>query len=100
MLIDLHTHTNVSDGLDSPEDLVSQAKSAGLSVIAITDHDTVIGWERLRPPTKQGRLTVVPGAEISCQTSSGMSVHMLGYLFNPNDAPLTEMMSLTRDDRL
>lgn len=100
MLIDLHTHTNVSDGLDSPEDLVGQAKSAGLSVIAITDHDTVIGWERLRPPTKQGRLTVVPGAEISCQTTSGMSVHMLGYLFDPNDAPLTEMMSLTRDDRI
>lgn len=100
MLIDLHAHTNVSDGQDSPEELIEYAHSLGLSVLAITDHDTVQGWQRLRSPSNSGRLVVVPGAEISCRTESGMSVHMLGYLFDPEDAHLNELLALTRDDRI
>ncbi len=103
MLIDLHTHTNLSDGQDSPEELILQARGAGLSVIAITDHDTVLGWQRLhnqRDRDSSTGVTIVPGAEISCRTPSGMSVHMLGYLFDPGSSALAEMMSLTRDDRI
>lgn len=100
MKIDLHTHTNRSDGLQSPTELVRSAKSAGIDVLAITDHDTLDGWQSLFTDSKNGDLTIVPGAEISCKTESGMSVHILGYLFNPDDQQLTTMMSLTRDDRI
>ncbi|MFM8254229.1 MAG: PHP domain-containing protein [Actinomycetota bacterium] len=103
MLIDLHTHTNISDGQDSPEELIQQARRAELAVIAITDHDTVLGWQGLynqRDLDSSSGLTIVPGAEISCRTPSGMSVHMLGYLFDPGNSALAEIMSLTRDDRI
>ena len=100
MLIDLHAHTHISDGQDSPEQLVAYAKSIGISVLAITDHDTVLGWQLLRERTGEGELTIVPGAEISCRTAAGMSVHMLGYLFDPQEPRLKELMALTRDDRI
>lgn len=100
MLIDLHSHTNVSDGQDSPLDLVNYAKEVGVAVLAITDHDTVDGWQALKNRESSKGLLIVPGAEISCRTESGMSVHMLGYLFDPNDERLSELMSLTRDDRI
>ena len=100
MLIDLHAHTNVSDGQDSPEELIQYAKTVGLSVLAITDHDTVDSWQSLRDKEQAGTLTIVPGAEISCRTPDGMSVHMLGYLFDPEAPRLKELMSLTRDDRI
>ena len=100
MLIDLHAHTNVSDGQDSPEELIKYSHELGVSVLAITDHDTVVSWQRLRSQEREGNLVVVPGAEISCRTQDGMSVHMLGYLFDPEDAHLCELMALTRDDRI
>lgn len=100
MLVDLHSHTNVSDGQDSPEQLVEYARAVGLSVLAITDHDTLKGWQQLRERERASALTIVPGAEISCRTSGGMSVHMLGYLFDPDDVRLNELMELTRDDRI
>ena len=100
MIIDLHTHTNISDGQDAPEELIEYAKAVDVAVLAITDHDTLLGWQRVRASAQGGLLTIVPGAEISCRTEEGMSVHMLGYLFDPDDAQLQEMMSLTRDDRI
>jgi len=68
--IDLHSHTNVSDGIDSPVALVRSAKVAELSVLAITDHDTLEGWQSLHSEVEAGSLTIVPGAEISCRTAS------------------------------
>ena len=65
MRIDLHTHSSVSDGTESPAELLATARAAGLDVIALTDHDTTAGWsvaEAARPPG----LTVVPGMELSC----------------------------------
>jgi predicted metal-dependent phosphoesterase TrpH len=100
MLIDLHAHTNVSDGYDSPEELIEYAHALDISVLAVTDHDTVAGWQRLRKLERTGDVVIVPGAEISCRTEGGMSVHMLGYLFDPEDAHLNQLMALTRDDRI
>ena len=104
MLIDLHSHTHVSDGQDSPKELVEYAKEAGVAVLAITDHDTLNGWQQIQDSSdsfqSNRELIIVPGAEISCRTNSGMSVHMLGYLFDPHNAPLNELMALTRDDRI
>lgn len=100
VLIDLHSHTSCSDGVDSPEELIAHAKVADLDFLAITDHDTVVGWQRLKTRGGAGNLNVIPGAEISCRTEGGMSVHMLGYLFDPEDSRLNEYMALTRDDRI
>lgn len=100
MLIDLHSHTNISDGLDSPQVIIEKAKSAGVQVLAITDHDSISGWQKLMATSNGGELTIVPGAEISCRTADGISVHILGYLFNPTNSSLNDFMSRTQEDRI
>ncbi|GAA4665656.1 PHP domain-containing protein [Amycolatopsis dongchuanensis] len=86
MRIDLHTHSTVSDGTDSPAELVQVAAQAGLDAIAITDHDTTAGWDAAIAALPPG-LTLVPGAELSCVSyhdgPHGISVHLLAYLFDP-----------------
>lgn len=74
------------------------AKSAGLDVVALTDHDTVSGWAEAAAAAEG--LEFVPGAEISCQTEAEISLHMLGLMFDPQDIALREAMEITRDDRL
>ena len=98
-MIDLHTHTDCSDGTDSPAQLVNKALAEGFSVLAITDHDTTSGWhaaqQALRP-----NLSLALGAEISCLTTDGISVHMLGLLFDGSNAAMQEMLENTRDGRI
>jgi len=83
--IDLHAHSNVSDGTDTPAELVAKAVAAGLDVVALTDHDTTAGWADAIAAAPPG-LRVLPGAELSTCTVDGISVHLLAYLFDP-DAP-------------
>lgn len=98
-MIDLHTHTTASDGTDSPFALVNKALSAGVTTLAITDHDTTSGWTEainaLRPP-----LSLVLGAEISTLTSNGVSVHMLGLLFDRENVEMQKMLADSRDTRI
>jgi predicted metal-dependent phosphoesterase TrpH len=96
-VIDLHTHSNFSDG--TPTELLNKAFAAGLSTIALTDHDTVAGWSEAVDHLRPG-LKLVLGSEISCQTKDGISVHMLGLLFDRGNHPLLEMMAQTRDNRI
>lgn len=77
MKCDLHMHSNMSDGIFSPEDLIDMAKSRGLDCISITDHDTFANVERAKSHAKEVGLKYVVGAEIS--TVDGMEVHMLVY---------------------
>ncbi|HSR24954.1 MAG TPA: PHP domain-containing protein [Candidatus Eisenbacteria bacterium] len=98
MLIDLHTHSNASDGTDDPAALVRAARAAGLDVVALTDHDTVGGWAEASAAVPDG-LTLVPGAEISCAVH-GVSLHLLAYLFDPRDEALAGEMSRAYDDRV
>lgn len=98
-MIDLHTHSNFSDGTDTPTELLSKALAAGLSTIALTDHDTIVGWDEAINHLRPG-LALVLGSEISCQTNDGMSVHMLGLLFDRGNKPLSEMMAQTRENRI
>ncbi|MFI9270514.1 PHP domain-containing protein [Kitasatospora sp. NPDC052896] len=101
MRIDLHAHSNASDGTDSPAELVAAAVAAGLDVVALTDHDTVAGQAeaaaavRALPP---GTLTLVPGAELSCRVD-GISMHLLAYLFDPAEPAFAEERELVRTDR-
>lgn len=98
-MIDLHTHTSVSDGTDTPAQLVNKAIAHGLQVLAITDHDTIAGWGSASQ-TLRGNLELVLGAEISCLTDEGISVHMLGLLFDGENTALLNLLENTRNERL
>jgi 3',5'-nucleoside bisphosphate phosphatase len=103
MLIDLHTHTNASDGTDSPSELIDKAINRGINILALTDHDTTRGWSEassaLLNHSSQSSMKLVLGAEISCQDENGISIHMLGLLFNPDYQPLFEVLERTRENR-
>lgn len=98
-MIDLHTHTTCSDGTDRPRDLVNKAIVQGLEVLGISDHDTTSGWEEATQALR-GSLKLALGAEISCLTTDGISVHMLGMLFDPNHKEMQIVLEETRDGRL
>ena len=98
-MIDLHTHTNCSDGTDSPTQLVNKALAEGISVLAITDHDTTSGWQSAKEALRAD-LSLVLGAEISCLTTDGVSVHMLGLLFDGEHQQMQNMLENTRDGRI
>ncbi|MCX6428731.1 MAG: PHP domain-containing protein [Actinobacteria bacterium] len=98
-MIDLHTHTTCSDGTDSPRALINAALSKGISVLGITDHDSTAGWDEASKSLRPG-LSLVLGAEVSCLTQSGTSVHMLGLLFDREDSELATMLEESRDSRI
>ena len=90
MRIDLHTHSNRSDGTDDPAALVRAAAGAGLDVVALTDHDTTAGWVEAAEALADlpGGLRLVRGAELSCVSPNGLggtvAIHLLAYLFDPD----------------
>ena len=103
MIADLHTHSTASDGTESPAELLRSAVAAGVDVLALTDHDTVRGWEQasaglteLGPGTG---LQLVLGAEISC-AHDDISLHLLAYLFDPSHEALAAEMGAAFDDRV
>jgi 3',5'-nucleoside bisphosphate phosphatase len=97
--IDLHVHSSASDGTDPPAEVMRRAAlAANLDVVALTDHDTLAGIglaARALPPG----LTLVPGMELSCMYE-GRSMHLLGYLTDPENAALAAETELIRDDRV
>ncbi|MGW2228738.1 PHP domain-containing protein [Streptomyces formicae] len=98
MRIDLHTHSTASDGTDTPAELVRNASAAGLDVVALTDHDTTRGHAAAIEALPTG-LTLVTGAELSCRLD-GVGLHMLAYLFDPDEPELARERELVRDDRV
>jgi predicted metal-dependent phosphoesterase TrpH len=102
MTIDLHTHSNRSDGTDSPTDLVEKAKAVGLAGIGLTDHDATVGWAEAQVAADRVGIRLVKGVEVSTRFHDA-SVHLLGYEFDPTDAALNaefERVLGGRDDRL
>ncbi len=97
-MIDLHTHTNISDGTDTPVQLINKALASGIKVLALTDHDSIAGWDEAELHLRPG-MDLVLGAEISCQTEDGISVHMLGLLFDPSHQELQDVLAQTRENR-
>ena len=98
-MIDLHTHTTCSDGTDAPFALVKKALAAGITTLAITDHDTTAGWAEAITAI-QPQIELVLGAEVSCLTADGISVHMLGLLFDGENPEMQQMLAESRDTRL
>lgn len=98
-MIDLHTHSTCSDGTDNPRGLINKALAQGISVIGLTDHDSVAGWAEATSALRAD-IELVLGAEISCLTEEGTSVHMLGLLFDGTDVEMLSMLEQTRDDRV
>ncbi|MCW2538857.1 MAG: hypothetical protein JWN95_582 [Frankiales bacterium] len=105
-MIDLHTHSNASDGSDSPRDLVLSAASAGVRVLAITDHDTTAGWAAAAETalSLEQPFTLVRGTEFSCvyvdNAGHRIGLHLLGYLFDPEAGALRTARAELRENRL
>jgi hypothetical protein len=97
--IDLHVHTNASDGKYTPAELVNLAARNGLGLLAITDHDTVSG---IAPALEAARafpeLKIIPGVEISSH-APGSEVHLLGYFINYEDPELLKQLAALGDSR-
>jgi predicted metal-dependent phosphoesterase TrpH len=102
MPFDLHTHSSRSDGTDPPRDLIALAAAAGLTGIGLTDHDTTAGWDESVAALPAG-MSLVRGAELSTHLMAGgrqVSVHLLGYLFDPEDPALAAEMLRLQASRL
>lgn len=98
-MIDLHTHTNRSDGMHSPEALVLLAKSKSLTALGITDHDEVGALERARRAGSEAGVQIIPGVELSTMCN-GFDVHILGYFIDDHSARLLEALNHLKDERI
>lgn len=101
-MIDLHTHSNASDGTEAPAALVASAVAAGLRVVALTDHDTTLGWAEASDAVRRTDLALVPGIEVSCSGGRGRgrgSLHLLAYLPDPTHPELVAELEQARDSR-
>ncbi|SNS08466.1 PHP domain-containing protein [Actinomadura mexicana] len=98
MRIDLHCHSDASDGTRPPAEVVRRARENGVDVVALTDHDTVAGWDEAAASLPDG-LALVPGIELSCKEDD-RSLHLLGYLFDPGEPVLAAELARIRDDRV
>lgn len=98
MCIDLHTHSSISDGTDTPTGLVAQAYGCGLDVIALTDHDTTDGFAEAMDAGRIFGVHVVPGLEISA-SYDGVVVHLLGYGIDRETGELGDELARIRRSR-
>jgi predicted metal-dependent phosphoesterase TrpH len=98
-LIDLHTHTTASDGRCAPAELVARASAAGVTVLAVTDHDTLAGCGAAAAACAAGGLEFVPGIEITAVVDGG-EVHVLGYFLDVRSAALQTFLAEQRRTRV
>ena len=99
MRIDLHTHSTVSDGTESPADVMRSAHAAGMDVVALTDHDSMAGLEDAGEMAAALGMNFVPGIEVSCR-HEGISIHLLAYWPDPSNSEIVAMLGRTRDARV
>jgi len=96
--IDLHVHTNFSDGLLTPRQVLEMAKENNVQIMAITDHDTFAGYEEIKDIAKDYDVELIPGVEIST-THENVDVHILAYYPDLNDKALNEELSKIQQGR-
>lgn len=98
-MIDLHCHSTFSDGTCTPEELVTLAEQAGLTALALTDHDTTDGLERFVAAGIDLSVKTVAGVELSAEYGAA-TLHILGYGFDPSDKALQEALTWVREGRV
>ncbi|MDR5698929.1 PHP domain-containing protein [Agromyces aerolatus] len=96
---DLHVHSNVSDGTETPATLMAEAADVGLAALALTDHDATTGWAEAADAVERTGVALIPGMELSTRDGF-VSVHVLGYLFDPFDETLLAETARIRESRL
>lgn len=95
---DLHNHTTASDGTLPPAQQIAWAAEQGLAAVAITDHDTIAGWEEALEAGRKAGIEVVPGCELSTEVGS-TEVHILAYLFDPKEPEMAALLTRMRGGR-
>ncbi|WP_193598443.1 PHP domain-containing protein [Microbacterium sp. YJN-G] len=96
---DLHLHSNHSDGTETPAEVVRQAHAHGIRTLALTDHDRTTGWDEAGDEAVRLGMTFLPGIELSAK-HEWRSVHVLGYLFDPENPALLAETDRIRFDRV
>lgn len=96
---DLHLHSNHSDGTEAPAEVMRQAHAHGIRTAALTDHDRTTGWREAGDAAVALGMTFLPGMELSAK-HEWRSVHVLGYLFDPDDPDLVAETDRIRSDRV
>ena len=99
-MIDLHLHTTASDGRCTPSQLVDRALRAGITVMAVTDHDTVAAIPEAQSAAKACGIEVIAAIEITAVESDGRDIHMLGYFIDPGQSGLTAFLAKQRAQRI
>jgi hypothetical protein len=98
-MIDLHTHTTASDGRCTPSELVTRAAGAGVTVLSVTDHDTVDACEAVGRACAAAGITFVPGIEITAVRDE-VDLHVLGYFLDPLSQSLRVFLAEQRQRRI
>jgi predicted metal-dependent phosphoesterase TrpH len=97
-MIDLHSHTTASDGEHPPRELLALARAAGVTTLAVTDHDTVGGLERAEEAAREAGIRLVPGIEVSTETD-GREIHLLGHFVDRTEPTLAAFSDRLRTER-
>ncbi len=98
MAVDLHLHSNASDGTDTPAVVVQKAAAVHLTAIALTDHDTLSGIPAAQSAATDLPIELIPGVELSVD-HNGVKIHMLAYFLEPGQGPLQDRLEMLRDGR-
>ena len=90
--IDLHMHTTVSDGTDTPEELIGRVRAAGIELFSVTDHDAIKGCQTVRDHLREGDPAFLSGVEFSCKDEKGR-YHILGYGYEPEAPSIQDIVA-------
>ncbi|MBK5258839.1 MAG: PHP domain-containing protein [Thermoanaerobaculia bacterium] len=95
---DLHTHTYHSDGTRSPREVIDVAKSHGITIVSISDHDNLAAYFEIKSYADEQGVLLIPGVELSC-AFEGVDVHILAYAFDPHDERIDKRLHSFREAR-
>ena len=93
MKIDLHMHSTLSDGTDTPSQLLGRVREAGIELFSLTDHDAIKGCAMIQKLRAAGDPMLLTGVEFSCRDERG-KYHILGYHYDPDSAPINDIVAL------